>query len=39
LMMFAAINKRTLRLVGAALLMAAIFTALLWAFRSTAVWD
>jgi hypothetical protein len=37
--MFAAINKRTLRLGGAALLMVAIFTGLLWAFRPTAVWD
>jgi hypothetical protein len=39
LLMFAAINKRTLRLGGAALLMATIFTGLLWAFRPTAVWD
>ncbi len=39
MLMFAAINKRTLRLGGAALLMATIFTGLLWAFRPTAVWD
>jgi hypothetical protein len=39
LLMFAAINKRTLRLGGAALLVAAIFSGLLWAFRPTAVWD
>jgi hypothetical protein len=37
--MFASINKRTLWLGGGALLMAAIFTGLLWAFRPTAVWD
>ena len=39
LLMFASINKRTLWLGGGALLMAAIFTGLLWAFRPTAVWD
>jgi hypothetical protein len=39
LLMVAAINKRTLRLGGAALLVAAIFTRLLWAFRPPAVWD
>ena len=39
MLMFASINKRTLWLGGGALLMAAIFTGLLWAFRPTAVWD
>ena len=34
-----AINKSTLGLGGAALLAAAIFTGLLWAFRPAAVWD
>jgi hypothetical protein len=33
------VNKRALRLGGVALLLAALFTGLLWAFNPDAVWD
>jgi hypothetical protein len=37
--MFEAINKRTLGVGGAALLVAVDFTMVRWAFRPAALWD
>ena len=37
--MFEAINKRTLGVGAAALLVAVIFTVLIWVFKPAALWD